>query len=164
MGRLDHAFGVTMGGMTSWRRVCWWGLALLGAGTAVGLLVWVTAAHPEGSDQTWGVAGSVAGVAALGVSLWQLRAPSPDPAPLTDPSGTPPAPVPPPGQAEPVTGERGAIVARENVTGSSTRYTGPTPPATAAPPPGDSPGLTGSDGAIVAGRDVENSHTEYHHP
>ncbi|MFF4277075.1 hypothetical protein [Streptomyces sp. NPDC001536] len=136
--------------MTDWRRVCWWGLALLGAGTAVALLVWVTAAHPEGSGQAWGIAGSVAGVAALGVSLWQLRAPSPHP-----------APVPPPGPAEPVTGERGAIVARGNVTGSSTRYTAPASPSPAARPPGGTPGLTGSDGAIVAGGDVDDSHTEY---
>ncbi len=128
--------------MTGWLRVCWWGLALLGAGAAVGLLVWVTAAHPEGSGQAWGVAGSVAGVAALGVSLWQLRAPAPEP-------------------AEPVTGERGAIVARGNVTSSSTWYSGPVHPAPATSPPGGSSGLAGSDGAIVAGGDVEDSHTEY---
>lgn len=140
--------------MMGWRRVCWWGLALLGAGAAVGLLVWVTVAHPEGSAQTWGVAGSVAGVAALGVSLWQLRVPVTGPAP----SG---GPVPPPGLVEPVTGERGAIVARGNVTGSSTRYTAPAPAAPAAPQPGGTPGLAGSDGAIVAGGDVDDSHTEY---
>ncbi|MGW7729859.1 hypothetical protein ACWGJ6_42160 [Streptomyces canus] len=110
----------------------------------------MTVAHPEGSGQAWGVAGSVAGVAALGVSLWQLRTPSPNP-----------APIPPPSPAEPVAGERGAIVARGNVTSSSTRYTGPAPATPAAPPPGGTPGLTGSDGAIVAGEDVDDSHTEY---
>ncbi|WP_405653920.1 hypothetical protein [Streptomyces sp. NBC_00019] len=127
----------------------------------MGLLVWVTAAHPEGSGQTWGVAGSVAGVAALGVSLWELRVPDPGPAPAGGLPATPLAPVPPPRPVEPVTGERGAIVARGNATGSSTRYTGPTPPAPAAPPQGGSPGLAGSDGAIVAGEDVDNSNTEY---
>ena len=125
----------------------------------MGLLVWVTIAHPEGSAQTWGVAGSVAGVAALGVSLWQLRVPAPGPAP-SGPPATPPGPVPPPGLVEPVTGERGAIVARGNVTGSSTRYTG-TAPAAPAPPPGGTSGVAGSDGAIVAGGDVDDSHTDY---
>lgn len=147
--------------MTGWQRLCWWGLALLGAGAAVGLLVWVTAVHPDGSAQAWGVAGSVAGVAALGVSLWQLRAPRP--ALAGGPPAAPPSAVPPPGPVEPpesAAGQRGAIVARGNVTGSSTRYTGPTPPASAAPQGGPA-GLAGSDGAIVAGQDVEDSHTEY---
>lgn len=79
-------------GMTGWQRMYWWGFALLGAGAAVGLLVWVTAAHLEGSGQAWGVAGSVAGVAALGVSLWQLRVPGPGPAPVGGPPVAPPAP------------------------------------------------------------------------
>ncbi|MBC3990202.1 hypothetical protein H8N00_15190 [Streptomyces sp. AC563] len=53
-------------------------------------------------------------------------------------------------------------MARGNVTGSSTQYTGPAPPAPAPPPQqGGTPGLTGSDGAIVAGGDVDDSHTEY---
>lgn len=131
----------------------WWGLAVLGACAAVGLVVWVTAAHPEGSGQAWGAVGAVAGVAAVGVSLWQLRAGS---APTSPPGHVPPAPV------EQVTGERGAIVARGNVTGSSTRYIGtpPTPSATATPPSGPD-GLTGRDGAIVAGEDVTDSHTDH---
>ncbi|GAA4680442.1 hypothetical protein GCM10023324_38070 [Streptomyces youssoufiensis] len=60
-----------------------------------------------------------------------------------------------------MTGERGAIVARGSVTGSSTQSTGPAPPAPASPPQGGTPGLAGSDGAIVAGEDVNDSHTEY---
>lgn len=147
--------------MTGWLRLCWWGLAVLGAGTAVGLLVWVTVAHPEGSDQAWGVAGAVAGVAALGVSLWQLRPRAPGTAPAGGPPGASSASPSPPGQGEPVTGERGAIVARGNVTGSSTRSTGPGTSAPAAPPPGGSTGLAGSDGAIVAGESIDDSHTDY---
>ncbi|MET9922876.1 hypothetical protein ABZZ04_38330 [Streptomyces sp. NPDC006435] len=45
------------------------GLALLGTGAGVGLLVWVTVAHPEGSAQGWGVVGAVAGPATTGASL-----------------------------------------------------------------------------------------------
>ncbi|MEV5700716.1 MULTISPECIES: hypothetical protein [Streptomyces violaceoruber group] len=53
-------------------------------------------------------------------------------------------------------------MARGNVTGSSTRYTGtpPAPPAAATPSSGTD-GLTGRDGAIVAGEDVTDSHTDY---
>ncbi|MEW2524447.1 hypothetical protein [Streptomyces sp. NPDC047071] len=144
--------------MTNWQRV-WWGLALLGAGSAVGLLVWVTVAHPEGSAQAWGVFGAVAGVAALGVALWQLRTPGHVPSPAGGPPAAPPAPAPP-GAGEPVIAERGAIAARKDVTNSSTRYTGSAPPASAAPY-GGAPGVAGSDGGIAAGGNVENSHTEY---
>lgn len=134
--------------MTGRMRACWWGLAGLGACAAVGLVVWVTAAHPAGAAQAWGAVGAVAGVAAVGVSLWQLRAA--------------PAPTSPPAPVEQVTGERGAIVARGNVTGSSTRSIGtpPAPPAASTPPSGPE-GLTGRDGAIVAGEDVTDSHTDY---
>ncbi|MER6914857.1 hypothetical protein ABT354_24545 [Streptomyces sp. NPDC000594] len=143
--------------MAMWQRVCWWGLALLGAGAGVGLLVWVTVSHPEGSAQGWGVVGAVAGLIAAGAALWQLRvAASATPAPAP-----PPAPSP---STAPVVAERGAIVAQGNVTRSSTRYIG-TPPA--AHSPGTSgaavgpDGLVGRDGAIVAGGDIEDSNTEY---
>jgi Na+/melibiose symporter-like transporter len=140
--------------MTGRMRACWWGLAVLGACAAVGLVVWVTAAHPEGAGQAWGAVGAVAGVAAVVVSLWQLRA---APAPVSPPgSAAPPSPV------EQVTGERGAIVARGNVSGSSTRHIGtpPAPPAATTPSSGPE-GLTGRDSAIVAGEDVTDSHTDY---
>jgi hypothetical protein len=52
--------GVIRGGVGRW---------LVGPGSNGG----TTTEHPEGSGQAWGVAGSVAGVAALGVSLWQLH-------------------------------------------------------------------------------------------
>ncbi|MET9345551.1 hypothetical protein [Streptomyces termitum] len=135
--------------MATWRRVCWWGLALVGAGAAVGLLVWVTVKHPEGSAQGWGVVGAVAGVIAAGAALWQLRAAAP-----------PPAPTPAPTPADPVVAERGGIAARGNVTRSSTRYAG-TPPATPAPVPASPDGLTARDGSIAAGGDVEDSTTDY---
>jgi hypothetical protein len=54
----------------------------------------------------------VAGVAALGVSLWQLRAPAPAPAP----------PPPPQGGAPGLAGSDGAIVAGEDVNDSHTKY------------------------------------------
>ncbi|MET9444401.1 hypothetical protein [Streptomyces sp. NPDC006610] len=122
----------------------------------MGLLVWVTVAHPEGSDQAWGVVGAVAGVAALGVALWQLRASVAGPAS----AGAPVAPSAS-GPVEQVVGERGAIVARGSVRGSSTRYVGPASAAPGASSQGGGPGLVGSDGAIVAGEDVEDSRTEY---
>ncbi|MEV3856921.1 hypothetical protein AB0J38_21640 [Streptomyces sp. NPDC050095] len=140
--------------MTVWLRMWWWGLALLGAGAAVGLLVWVTAAHPDGSGQTWGVAGSVAGVAALGVSLWQLRTPAPGPAP------SPVVPPVPPEPPAPVIADGCAIAARGNVTNSSTRYTGPVPSEPAEPPHSGESGVVSRDGSIAAGGDVHDSHTE----
>ncbi|MFE5729804.1 hypothetical protein ACFQ7A_02670 [Streptomyces sp. NPDC056528] len=138
--------------MATWQRVCWWGLALLGAGAGVGLLVWVTVAHPEGSAQGWGVAGAVAGLVAAGAALWQLRT-----AAAGNPAPTPPTPPAPTG---PVVAERGAIAANGNVTGASTKYTG-TPPQTPSPNPSGSTGIVGRDGGIAAGGSVENSKTEY---
>jgi hypothetical protein len=128
----------------------------------VGLLVWLTVVHPEGSDQAWGVAGAVAGVAALGVALRQLRASVGVSAPVGASPVAPPATSVPSAQpAEPVVGERGAIVARGSVRGSSTRYIGPASAAPGASSQGGGPGLAGSDGAIVAGGDAEDSRTEY---
>ncbi|MDR3079980.1 MAG: hypothetical protein LBV60_03480 [Streptomyces sp.] len=134
--------------MGTWRRRCWWGLAVLGIGAVAGLVVWLTMAHPEGSAQAWGVVGGVAGVAATVVSLWQLRPAAASPAPAT----------PPP----PVTAENGGIAARGNVTRSSTRHIG-TAPTTTPPAPGRQPneGLVARNGGIAAGGDVEDSDTEY---
>ncbi|MFJ4339588.1 hypothetical protein [Streptomyces sp. NPDC088915] len=138
--------------MATWQRVCWWGLALLGAGAGVGLLVWVTVAHPEGSAQGWGVAGAVAGLVAAGAALWQLRA-----AAAGNPAPTPPTSPAPTG---PVVAERGAIAANGNVTGSSTKYTGSSPQGS-SPGASGTTGLVGRDGAIAAGGDVKDSKTEY---
>ncbi|GAA3092702.1 hypothetical protein GCM10017562_75050 [Streptomyces roseofulvus] len=143
---------VTMSGMTTWQRKCWWGLALIGAGAGVGLLVWVTVSHPEGSAQGWGVVGAVAGLVAAGAALWQLRtSASSTPAPTAGPAPAPPTPV---------VAERGAIVARGNVTRSSTHYSG-TSPAPSHPATPHAEGLAGRDGAIAAGGDIEDSTTEY---
>ncbi|MEU5215384.1 hypothetical protein AB0G79_04175 [Streptomyces sp. NPDC020807] len=127
--------------MATWQRMCWWGLALVGAGAGVGLLVWVTVSHPEGSAQGWGVAGAVAGIVAAGVGLWQLRAPAPAATTATGP----------------VVAERGGIAARGNVTRSSTTYVG-TPPPSPSPPGQD--GLVAREGGIAAGGDVEDSTTD----
>ncbi|MFB7518107.1 hypothetical protein [Streptomyces sp. NPDC056144] len=134
--------------MVTWQRVCWWGLALLGAGAGIGLLVWVTVSHPEGSAQGWGVAGGVAGLVAAGVGLWQLRAAAA--------GAAAPAPAP----AGPVVAERGGIAARGNVTRSSTTYVGTPPPSSTPPAPGQD-GLAARDGGIAAGGDVEDSTTEF---
>ncbi|MFD7982511.1 hypothetical protein ACFV4M_03915 [Kitasatospora indigofera] len=131
--------------MTDWQRVCWWGLGVVGAGAAVGLVVWVTAAHPNGAGQAWGAVGAVAGVAAVVVALWQLRST----APVSSASSIP--------SAGPMSGSGGAIVADGEVSGSSTSAGGPVP----APAPGPAAGMHGSSGAIVSGGGVTDSHTEY---
>ncbi|WP_158822079.1 hypothetical protein [Streptomyces sp. NRRL F-5727] len=142
--------------MTTWQRKCWWGLALMGAGAGVGMLVWVTVSHPEGSAQGWGVVGAVAGLVAAGAALWQLRTAATS---TSAPTATP-APAPTTAPVAPVVAERGAIVARGNVTRSSTHYTA-TSPAPSHPATPDAEGLAGRDGAIVAGGDIEDSTTEY---
>ncbi|MFJ8444292.1 hypothetical protein [Kitasatospora griseola] len=128
--------------MTGWRRVWWWGLGAVGAGAAVGLVVWVTAVHPDGSGQAWGAVGAVAGVAAVVVALWQLR---------TSAAAPPTGPV----------GHSGAIVSDGSVSDSSTRVVGSAPASGAGGGATGSTGSTGSTGAIVARGDVKNSRTEY---
>lgn len=43
--------------MAGWARACWWGLSVVEVVAAVGLVVWASVGHPEGSDQGWGIAG-----------------------------------------------------------------------------------------------------------
>lgn len=158
--RLDHVFGATMGhdglaavvlvGACSARSECGGGAVGVGDGSAPGRV------RSDLGRCRVGGRGRRAG----GVAVGAARA---GPRPCS--GGRPPCDTTRTGSAAQAggTGDRGtgAIVARGNATGSSTRYTGPTPPAPAAPPQGGSPGLAGSDGAIVAGEDVDNSNTEY---
>ncbi|MFD3701331.1 hypothetical protein ACFWUZ_35380 [Streptomyces sp. NPDC058646] len=122
--------------MAGWLRVCWWGLAVVGV---VATVVWVSVGHPEGADQGWGIAGAVAGVAALGVALWQLRI-----TPRTAES-TVSAPVP-------VSAEGGSVAAGGGVRNAQARDTAP---RTGAAPGG--PGISASGGSVAAGGDIDGA-------
>jgi len=129
--------------MTGVQRACWWGLGGLGAAVSVGLAVWVTATHPEGSGQAWGAVGAVAGVAAVVAALWQLRVSA--------------SAAAAPSLAGSMRGDSGAIVTDGSVANSSTSVTG-TPSVVPTQVPS---GRSGSTGAIVAGGNVEGSNTSY---
>ncbi|WP_406737252.1 hypothetical protein OG365_01845 [Streptomyces sp. NBC_00853] len=134
--------------MTGWQRPCWWGLGTAGAGAAVGLLVWMTAAHPDGAGQVWGAVGAVAGVAAVVVSLWQLRT-----AALQAP------PIAPASSNGPMSGSGAAIVSEGSVRGCSTSFSGA--PRAAEPEAGAATGAHAGGASIVSRGDVENSRTDY---
>ncbi|SDT83463.1 hypothetical protein SAMN05216371_8294 [Streptomyces sp. TLI_053] len=85
---------------------------------------------------------AVAGVAAVVVALWQLRAARSSAR-----------------RDEPMTGSGGAIVADGDVSDSTTSATGPAPASGTGPAPAT--GTHGTTGAIVARGNVSNSHTEY---
>jgi hypothetical protein len=125
-----------------WRRACWWALATVGAVAAVGLLVWVSAANLERADQVGGVVGAVAGVAALGVGLWQLR---------TSVVSAPP-PVPP----DSVRAEGGSNAARGSIRNSTARDTSAAGPSA----PAGGPGVSASGGSNAAGGDVDGARAE----
>ncbi|MGW2542805.1 hypothetical protein ACWC5I_18530 [Kitasatospora sp. NPDC001574] len=128
--------------MTGWQRALWWGLGVVGVGAMTGTVWWLTATHPGGAGQVWGAVSAVAGVAAVVVALWQLRAAS---------SST--------RREEPMTGSDGAIVAGGDVSDSTTSASGPAPASVTGP--GPVAGTHGTTGAIVARGKVKNSHTEY---
>lgn len=153
--------------MAGWLRWCWWGLAVVGCATAVTLLVWVSVADPEQSSQVWGIAGSAAGIAALGVSLWQVRATarsassstaSAASAPVSGVSGVSGVPGP-----EPVHADGGSNAARGTIRNSRAHDGTVAPPGTAsAPTPGATPGpttngLSASGGSNAAGGDIDGS-------
>ncbi|MFD5922688.1 hypothetical protein ACFVYP_38935 [Kitasatospora sp. NPDC058201] len=101
----------------------------------------MTATHPGGAGQAWGAVSAVAGVTAVVVALWQLRAARS--AARRD---------------ESMSGSGGAIVADGDVSDSTTSATGPAPAVTG---PAPVTGTHGTTGAIVARGKVKNSHTEY---
>lgn len=132
--------------MVLWQRVSWWGLAAVGAGAAVGLLVWLSVADLGRSSQAWGVVGSVASVAALGVALGQLRRSTPVASPGVASVSSP---------AQRVRAEGGSIAA-----GGSVRNVraSDAPGAVVGPHPGGSgPGVCAVDGSIAAGGDVDGA-------
>lgn len=132
--------------MVGWRKACWWGLAALGAGVAVGLLVWVSAADLERSSQAWGVAGSLAGILALGVALRQLKASM---------AAAPPVLVPPEGPGL-VRAEGGSNAAGESIRNSQARDTAPQAGPAPGPAP-EGPGISASGGSNAAVGDIDGS-------
>ena len=106
----------------------------MGAVAAVVLLVWVSTADLERSSQAAGVIGSVAGIAALGVGLWQLRV------------GAASSP-------EPVQAEAGSNAARGNVRNSQARDTAPG----AGTSPNGGPGIRATGGSNAAGGDIDGA-------
>lgn len=126
--------------MTGLWRAWWLGLGVVGGVAAVGLLVWVTTAHPEGSAQAWGVAGSVASVAALAVAVWQLRNSAHGP-------------------VVPVQADGGSNAAGGSMNNPSARDTRPG----SGPPPAQVPGVSASGGSNAAGGDM-NDPTAYRGP
>ncbi|MFF4353107.1 hypothetical protein [Streptomyces sp. NPDC001530] len=121
--------------MTGWQKVCWWALAVVGALSAVLLVVWVAAADLEQSSQVAGVLGALLAAAALLVALWQLKAQSG-------------ATVP-----EPVRAQAGSNAARGNIRNAQARDTAP---GTGGPPPGDA-GIVAQGGSNAAGGDIDGS-------
>ena len=126
--------------MTGWQKALWWTLAAVGALAAVVLLVWVATADLERSSQAAGVIGSVAGIAALGVGLWQLRAGA----------ATPPA-------AEPVQAEAGSNAARGTIRNAQARDTAP---GTGTSPTGGS-GIRATGGSNAAGGDIDGATAQH---
>ncbi|UUU45175.1 hypothetical protein [Streptomyces sp. NBC_00162] len=99
--------------------------------------------HPEGADQGWGIAGAVAGIAALGVALWQLK--------LTAQTASSTAPA--------VTADGGSVAAAGTVRNARARDTAPgTGPGAAA-----GPGVSASGGSVAAGGDVDGA-SAHHGP
>ncbi|GAA2971501.1 hypothetical protein GCM10010446_65280 [Streptomyces enissocaesilis] len=75
--------------MTGWRRVVWWALAVLGAVATVTLTVLVVAGDLDTADRLASVVGAVAGLAALGVSVYAiLRVPVAGPVPVRAQGGS----------------------------------------------------------------------------
>ncbi|MFD5142522.1 hypothetical protein [Streptomyces sp. NPDC058401] len=128
--------------MTGWARACWWGLSVIGIVTAAGLVVWVSVGHPEGADQGWGIAGAIAGIAALGIGLWQLRLTAG--AAAATPASAPVA----------VTAQGGSVAAGGSVRNARARDTGPGTGTGAAT---GGPGISASGGSVAAGGDVDGS-------
>ncbi|MDO0912694.1 hypothetical protein QQM39_18135 [Streptomyces sp. DT2A-34] len=127
--------------MTGWQKALWWTLTAVGAVAAVVLLVWVATADLERSSQAAGVIGSVAGIAALGVGLWQLRV------------GAASAPSP----VEPVQAEAGSNAARGTIRNAQARDT--TPGAGTSPTGG--PGIRATGGSNAAGGDIDGSTAQH---
>ncbi|MGW0538625.1 hypothetical protein [Streptomyces sp. NPDC003032] len=113
---------------------------MVGATTALGLLVWVSAADLERSNQIMGVAGSVAGIAALGVALWQLRT-------LSGAAAL---------SSERVRAARGSLAARGSIRNSTARDAGPESGTSA----GNSD-IPASGGSIAAGGDIDGSRAQH---
>ncbi|MFG2233597.1 hypothetical protein ACGFNX_27000 [Streptomyces sp. NPDC048723] len=132
--------------MTGWLRACWWGLAVVGVVAAVTLVVWVSVGHPEGADQGWGIAGAVAGIAALGVALWQLK--------LTAQTAESTVPAPQ------VSAETGSIAAGGTARNARARDTAP---GTGSVGAGGRPGISASSGSVAAGEDVDGA-SAHHGP
>lgn len=128
--------------MAGWLRVCWWGLAVVGGGAAVGLVVWVSVGHPEGSDQGWGIAGSVAAFVALGVGLWQLKRSAPARGSAT-------------GGPLPVTADSGSVAAAGSIRNADGRDTAPGTGTGAGPAGGT--GISATGGSIAAGGDIDGA-------
>ncbi|MDF3141943.1 MULTISPECIES: hypothetical protein [unclassified Streptomyces] len=123
--------------MAGWQRALWWTLTVVGAVAAVVLLVWVSTADLEQSSQAAGVIGSVAGIAALGVGLWQLRL-----AAASSPSAV-----------EPVQAEAGSNAARGSIRNARAQDTAPG----AGTSPNGGPGIRATGGSNAAGGDIDGS-------
>ncbi|MGW9210997.1 hypothetical protein ACWGR4_28925 [Embleya sp. NPDC055664] len=136
--------------MTGLTKVCWWGLAVVGAVVAVGSVAWVSAADLERSSQVSGVVGSVVAVAALGVALWQLRTTNP-----------PPGPAPTPSAPESVRVRDGSVAGRGNIRNARARDTAPGTPS--GTPAAGGPGISASGGSIAAGGDIDGA-SAHHGP
>ncbi len=65
--------------MTQYRKVLAWGGAVVGGVASVGLLVLLVAGELDTADQIASVAGAVIGLVSLGVSVYALKRPAPEP-------------------------------------------------------------------------------------
>ncbi|MEU0413622.1 hypothetical protein ABZ307_38330 [Streptomyces griseorubiginosus] len=128
--------------MGGWQRLCWWGLAALGAVSAVVLVIWVAVADLEKSSQIAGVMGALLAAAALLVALWQLRTQATAPAP-----------------GESVHAEAGSNAARGSIRSTQSRDTSSNANGTVS----RTTGITARGGSNAAGGDIDGS-TAHHGP
>ncbi|MFG3258584.1 hypothetical protein [Streptomyces sp. NPDC048172] len=125
-------------------RALWGTVAVAGGVTVAGLLAWLMVADLELTAQVTGVLGSVAGVVATGVAVWQLRTSPRDPA---SPS---------------VRAERGSHAARGSIRNATARATGPGPePGAGSGSGADDQEVSARDGSIAAGGDIDGSSARY---
>ncbi|MFE6779004.1 hypothetical protein [Streptomyces sp. NPDC057702] len=112
--------------MTQRQRVWAWGGVALGALVALGLVVLVVVADLDTAGQVAGIVGTIAGLAALGVSVYALRQP-------------PPAPAPAPAGPTVTAGGPRSVATGGAVAGTVSTGDGPAPASPAPRPPGAHP-------------------------
>ncbi|MCF2525843.1 hypothetical protein [Yinghuangia soli] len=164
--------------MSGRAKALWWGLAGAGAVAFGVAVVWLTVGHPEGAGQAWAIVGSLAGVASLGISLWQVSRAAASTGggnhaltAATTPVSTPAVQSFVPPGAPYVSADRGSIAAGGTIRNAQTRYSatdsGTDPASSTAPDPAaptsqpGGPGIRADRGSIAAGGDIDGSTTHY---